>query len=185
MADHFQTTPRYKGKLLVARPHVMRDPNFAESVVYLYEQRDSIVIGLCLNKPSKMSIATLQEMRGRYNSGALGHVHKGGPVSEQSLLLLHTDDWYSQNTLPIGNNLSISSDEIMLDKIAEGNTPTDYRLMSGMSSWTVRQLDHEISAHNAWLVVEPNSSIFFDTDGDEQWKQAIKLASSRMVESLF
>lgn len=185
MADHYQTTPSFKGKLLVARPHVMRDPNFAESVVYLYEQRDNIIIGLCLNKPTTMSIATLQEMRGRYNSGALGFLHKGGPVSEQSLLLLHTDDWNSQNTLPIGNNLCISSDELMLDKISEGNTPTGYRLMSGMSTWSVKQLENEIHTHNAWLVVEPSESIFFNDDSDAQWKEGIKLASTRMVESLF
>jgi len=186
MADHFQTIPNYRGKLLVARPHVMRDPTFAESVVYIYEQRDNMVLGLVLNKPTKMSIADLQSMRGISNSGASESLYKGGPVSEQSLLLLHTDEWQSTNTLPVGNNLCLSSDELMLDKLADGNLPNGYRLMSGMASWSQPQLFTEINKHKAWLVIDPNITIFFDSDdGNGQWKKAIQLASSRIVESLF
>ena len=33
----------FKGKLLVAKPHVMKDPHFAKSVVYIYEQTDKVV----------------------------------------------------------------------------------------------------------------------------------------------
>ena len=186
MADHFQTIPDYRGKLLVARPHILRDPMFAESVVYLYEQRDNMVLGLVLNKPSRMSIEDLQAMRGIRNSGALGKLYRGGPVSDQSLLLLHTDEWQSTNTLPVGNKLCLSSDELMLDKLADGNLPNGYRLMSGMSSWSGPQLYTEINKHKAWLVIEPSSTIFFDCDdGNDQWKSAIQLASSRIVESLF
>lgn len=186
MADHFQTIPSFKGKLLVARPHVMRDPNFAESVVYLYEHRENVVLGLCLNKPARMTINDLQKMRGIHNSGALGNIYKGGPVSEQSLLLLHTNEWGSTNTMEVTHDMCISSDELMLDKLAQNNLPNGFRLMSGMSSWTVAQLENEIHDRNAWLLVEPNYSIFFNAgDGNDQWKEAIKLASSRMVESLF
>ena len=80
----------FKGKLLVARPHVMRDPNFAESVVYLYEETDNVVIGLTLNKPSTMTIDDLQRLRGYECSGVSGQLYKGGPVSEQSLMMLQS-----------------------------------------------------------------------------------------------
>ena len=43
----------FKGKLLVAKPHVMRDPFFQKSVVYIYEQQGEVVLGLILNKPTK------------------------------------------------------------------------------------------------------------------------------------
>ena len=91
----------FKGKLLVAKPNVMKDPHFAKSVVYIYEQTEKVCIGLILNKPSYMNVGDIQTMRGALNSGASGHLYRGGPVSEQSLLLLHTNEWNSTNTIPI------------------------------------------------------------------------------------
>ena len=175
----------FKGKLLVAKPHVMRDPNFSESVVYLYEETDNVVLGLVLNKPSTMSIDDVQRLRGYSYSGASGSLYKGGPVSERSLLLLHTDDWMSTNTMKATHGNCISSDELMLDKLVDGNLPSCWRLMSGMSTWSRNQLIAEVYKHKAWLLVEPNQEIFYNEDGLDQWKQAIKLASEQFTESLF
>jgi len=175
----------FKGKILVARPHVMRDPGFAESVVYLYEETDSVVLGLVLNKPSTMSVADIHRLRGYQYSGAAGLLYKGGPVSEQSLLMLHTDDWQSTNTMQVTHGNCISSDELMLDKMVDGNLPSCWRLMSGMSTWSRNQLISEVYKHKAWLLVEPNQEIFYNEEGLNQWKQAIKLASERFTESLF
>ena len=82
---------KFKGKLLVAKPHAMRDPYFQKSVVYVYEQQQEVVIGLILNKASGMSLTDVHKLRGAgANSGVNAPLYRGGPVSEQSLLLLHT-----------------------------------------------------------------------------------------------
>jgi len=175
----------FKGKLLVAHPQNMSDPRFAETVVYIYEHADNVVLGLVLNKPSTMSVADLHSIRGYHNSGATGKMHKGGPVSDQSLLLLHTDDWYSTNTFQTTHGNAISSDELMLEKMVNNNTPACWRLMAGICTWTYPQLCVEVYKHHAWLVVEPNEEIFYNFDELEQWQAAIDLASSRMVESFF
>ena len=175
----------FKGKLLVAKPGVMKDPHFAKSVVYIYEQTDKVVIGLILNKPSYMNVGDIQTMRGSHNSGAAGHLYRGGPVSEQSLLLLHTDDWYSTNTIPATHGNAISSDELMLEKMAHNNMPKCWRLMSGMSTWLVPQLQSEIYKHKAWLVVEPNLDIFYNYDNEDQWEAGVSLASSRLMDEYF
>ena len=175
----------FKGKLLVAKPHVMKDPHFAKSVVYIYEQTEKVVIGLILNKPSYMKVGDIQSMRGQSNSGAAGSLYRGGPVSEQSLLLLHTNDWNSTNTIQATHGNCISSDELMLDKMASNNLPNCWRLMSGMSTWIVPQLQAEVYKHKAWLVVEPNQEIFYNFDEEEKWTAAVNLASSRMMETLF
>ena len=175
----------FKGKLLVAKPHVMKDPHFAKSVVYIYEQTDKVCIGLILNKPSYMNVADIQQMRGEPNSGAKGSLYRGGPVSEQSLLLLHTDDWMSTNTIRATHGNCISSDELMLEKIAHNNLPKCWRLMSGMSTWLVPQLQSEIYKHKAWLVVEPNQEIFYNYDEEDQWEAGINLASKRLIEDFF
>lgn len=176
---------KFKGKLLVARPNIMQDPRFAESVVYIYEQTPQVILGLILNKKSKMTIPDLMAMRGEPNSGASGWLYKGGPVSDQSLLLLHTDEWMSTNTMIATHGNAITSDELMLEKMVTNNMPKCWRLMSGISTWVLPQLQQEIYRHNAWLVVEPNESIFYTEDGEDQWKSAINLASTRMVENFF
>ena len=73
----------------------------------------------------------------------------------------------------------------MLEKLAMENLPKCWRLMSGMSTWVIPQLQTEIYRHKAWLVIDPNKQIFFDTDGEEQWKASIDLASHRMMETFF
>ena len=176
---------QFKGKMLVAKPHFLRDPYFSNSVIYIYEQQQEVVLGLCLNKASQLTLADIHSMRGFSNSGAAGKLYKGGPVNEQSLLMLHTDDWSSTNTFRTGNHLAVSSDELMLEKLLTGNQPKCWRMMSGMSTWVVPQLQDEIYKRNAWLMIEPNEAIFFTTDGDAQWKSAIELASARMLETFF
>jgi len=175
----------FRGKLLIAKPNVMKDPHFAKSVVYIYEQTDKVCVGLVLNKPSYMNVGDIQTMRGVHNSGAAGHLYRGGPVSEQSLMLLHTDDWYSTNTIQATHGNAISSDELMLEKMEHNNMPKCWRLMSGMSTWLVPQLQAEIYKHKAWLVVEPNQEIFYNFDEEDQWQAGINLASSRLMDQLF
>ena len=175
----------FRGKLLIAKPNVMKDPHFAKSVVYIYEQTDKVCVGLVLNKPSYMNVGDIQTMRGVHNSGAAGHLYRGGPVSEQSLMLLHTDDWYSSNTIQATHGNAISSDELMLEKMEHNNMPKCWRLMSGMSTWLVPQLQAEIYKHKAWLVVEPNQEIFYNFDEEDQWQAGINLASSRLMDQLF
>ena len=175
----------FKGKMLVAKPHFLRDPHFSNSVIYIYEQQEQVVLGLCLNKPSNLTLADIHSMRGYHNSGATGKLYKGGPVNEQSLLLLHTDDWSSSNTFRSSHGNCVSSDELMLEKLLSGNMPKCWRMMSGMSTWVVPQLQDENYKRNAWLLIEPSESIFYTTDGDAQWKSAIELASTRMLETYF
>tara|TARA_E500000081_G_C6112104_1_gene343240 strand:- start:123 stop:668 length:546 start_codon:yes stop_codon:yes gene_type:complete len=177
---------KFKGKLLVAKPHTMRDPYFQKSVIYVYEQQQEVVIGLILNKTTGMFLADVHKLRGAVgNSGVNAPLYRGGPVSEQSLLLLHTAEWQSTNTIKATHGNCISSDELMLDKIASNNVPNCWRLMSGMSTWVVPQLQAEIYKHKAWLVVEPNQEIFYNFDEEEQWTEAVNLASSRMMENFF
>jgi putative AlgH/UPF0301 family transcriptional regulator len=100
-------------------------------------------------------------------------------------MLLHTDDWYSTNTIQATHGNAISSDELMLEKMEHNNMPKCWRLMSGMSTWLVPQLQAEIYKHKAWLVVEPNQEIFYNFDEEDQWQAGINLASSRLMDQLF
>ena len=164
----------------------MRDPYFQKSVIYVYEQQQEVVIGLILNKRSGMSLADVHKLRGAVgNSGVNAPLYRGGPVSEQSLLLLHTAEWQSTNTIQATHGNAVTSDELMLEKLATNNLPSCWRLMSGMSTWTLPQLQNEVYRNKSWLIIEPNQDIFYNYEGEEQWKASVDLASQRMMENLF
>ena len=174
----------YKGKLLVATPVLNHNVVFHQSVVYLYDENpQGQVMGVILNKPSKFKISSLGSLKDIPFDPALDlkYVHKGGPVSDTSVILLHTNEWVSSNTLNAENELSISSDLLMIEKLATGNEPKGWRMFAGMSVWGLDQLDNEINNQHAWLVCDPTSSNVFDFDEEEQWLKALELCSQQML----
>lgn len=175
----------YKGKLLVATPELTRDPTFAKSVVYIYEHTDEVVVGLILNKPTTYKVNEIIRMDEYAFSGYFDKLYQGGPVSKQSVILLHSDEWYSSNTMQVGNGLALSSDETMFEKLNMGNEPEQHRLLAGVSTWHPDQLQEEIDRWKSWLVVDADPSIFFHKDSDEQWNKAIMISSQQMFDQYF
>ena len=174
----------YKGKLLVATPVLNHNVVFHQSVVYLYDENpQGQVMGVILNKPSKFKISSLGSLKDIPFDPALDlkYVHKGGPVSDTSVILLHTNEWVSSNTLNAENELSITSDLLMIEKLATGNEPKGWRMFAGMSVWGLYQLDNEINNQHPWLLCYPTSSNVFDFDEEEQWLKALELCSQQML----
>lgn len=173
----------YAGKLLVATPNLSQDSNFRRSVVYIYDQNPDIVVGLTLNKPTSRKVSDIFASPQEPYSGAYTEtLYRGGPVSEQSLLMMHTDDWQSQNTMHIGNNLCLSSDKFMFEKMATDNLPNAHRFFYGISSWHPAQLENEIIQHRAWLTTEATYSIVFNYEGEDQWTKALDLTSKNLFD---
>ena len=49
----------------------------------------------------------------------------------------------------------------------------------------IPQLQNEVYRNKSWLIIEPNQEIFYNYEGEEQWKASVDLASQRMMENLF
>ena len=188
MAAHYPTGvsmhTTYKGKLLVATPVLNHNVVFSKSVVYVYDENaQGQVMGVILNKPSKFKISSLGSLKDIPfdPSLELKYVHKGGPVSDTSIVLLHTNEWVSTNTQNANNSLSNTSDLHMIEKLATGNEPQGWRMFAGMSVWVFDQLDTEINNQNAWLTCDPTNTNVFDYDEEEQWLKALELCSQQML----
>lgn len=174
----------YKGKLLVATPVLNHNVVFNKCVVYIYDENpQGQVMGVILNKPSKFKISSLGSLKDIPfdPSLELKYVHKGGPVSDTSIVLLHTNEWVSTNTQNANNSLSITSDLLMIEKLATGNEPQGWRMFAGMSVWVFDQLDTEVNNQNAWLTCDPTNTNVFDYDEEEQWLKALELCSQQML----
>lgn len=173
------------GKLLIANPNVPPNSPFGNSVIYMYSDHPlKGSTGVILNKQSN---TTVQEMC--YDQRIAYHqtshkVHIGGPVNPQAMVLLHSDEWQSQNTVYAGNQLSISSDKLMFLKLSQGDEPAYWRMFVGYSGWAPQQLDMEIKGKQ-WLTAEANDDIIFEYDGVEQWTKALELCSQQTIDQWF
>lgn len=172
-----------KGKCLIARPSIV-DPFFKKSVVLIYEHTVQATVGLVLNKPiPKLLLKDILYNRG-YDSVAIDPLYMGGPVNERAISMLHTGNWYSSNTMPINDQISISSDDLMIYKFVNGDIPDGYRFFLGSAIWHPQQITQEIAA-NHWLISELGERDIFNHDGREMWDMAIETNARETIEKFF
>jgi len=181
-----------EGKLLIAHPRCPEDSYFHKSVIYLYQDHPKIgSIGLMLNKPSTITLKNLSEEQLHHYENINVPVFHGGPVNQQALVLLHSDEWTSTNSSHVGPGLMISSDEQMIKRLSYGDEPKLWRIFGGFCGWQPRQLDLELAgtypfkAENSWLLVNPTTDLIFKYTGNNQWKTAVDLSSQQLFEQYF
>lgn len=168
----------YKGKLLVAHP--MLTDFFNRAVIFVYKDDKSGTAGLVLNKPTKYTVRELIAENSLIYEGK-EHIYKGGPVTEQAIFMLHTDDWYSQSTTQVGKGLAITSDNFMIQKLSLSQKPTLWRMCAGISGWAPGQLQKEIDSQYGWLTCDADASIVFAKDGERQWNRALEMCANQTI----
>jgi putative transcriptional regulator len=160
-------------------------------VIFVTEDHDNGSVGLILNKPTTFSLKQVLESKG-YDCLVDKMVYMGGPVNSSALVMIHSDTWYSSNTMVVRPGVSISSDNLMVEKIAMGDYPPRWRFVCGISGWGKGQLRAEIEGRGpfaaqgpSWLTVEANDDIIFRYDGEKQWHKAVELCSQTMMNQFF
>jgi len=180
------------GKLLIAHPNLPEDNWFRKTVIYIYaDDEDKGTLGLALNVKTDLSVQTLCSQRGVDFPYRIPQVYKGGPVSETSIILLHTNEWRGTNTSTAGPTYNLTSDDYMFDRLALGDQPARWRMFLGLCGWRPGQLDMELAGQfpygreNSWLTADANDYILFELDGDKMWEAAIELSSRQMFSTYF
>lgn len=172
-----------RGRCLIARPSIT-DPFFKKSVVLIYEHTASATVGLVVNKPiTQLSMKDILLNRG-YESTITDPLHAGGPMNERAISMLHNSNWYSSNTMPVTDQISISSDDLMIYKFVNGDIPDGYRFFLGSAIWHPQQIAQEISA-NHWLISDLSERDIFNYDGRELWDRAIEANARETIERFF
>ena len=122
------------------------DGVFDRSVVLLYEESSQHVAGLILNKPTKTKLKKILEVKGFKTVKVQDLIYSGGPVNQESILLLHTDEWGCRNTLKLGNGFSLTSDAQMLKKTARRRSTIILEMLQWIEclvTWTTGRRDQQ------------------------------------------
>lgn len=176
------------GNLLIAPP-VVKNNFWHKTVILVTEHHSQGSLGIVLNKPSKISITEFGEQLD-ITLNIPGYVYVGGPIHNHSLSMIHTSEWSCKNTLVIDDEFSLSSADDILPRLAVGDCPLQWRLFMGMCGWGNGQLINEIKGQgaykheNSWCVAKPTINLVFDTDGPDQWCNALDRSGLEFAQNM-
>jgi putative transcriptional regulator len=169
------------GQLLIAMP-VMSDPRFARSVIYMCAHSEDGAMGLIINqRASHISFSDLLERLGIVSADdeaimdEIGGVsiHVGGPVETGRGFVLHSSDYFAEDsTLPIENGVCLTATIDILKAIAAGTGPNRALLALGYAGWSPGQLESEIQA-NGWLHCPADPDLIFDPNLEAKYARAL------------
>ena len=171
------------GKYLIARPSIEYG-FFKQSVVFVYEHTALSTAGVNLTQPTSISFGDVCAQFGHTAQTQDPVIYKGGPVNQQCLVMLHSQDFISSNTLNTGTGLNISSDAFMVEKLSCSAWPRQFRLLTGISMWHAQQLKNEIDT-NHWLVSDLPTEMVFAYEGAELWQRSVDYVSKSVFETYF
>ena len=171
------------GQMLIAMP-TMGDERFARSVIYVCAHSSEGAMGIVINQPAAhisfpdllvqldvVPATDLIEVAPR--AGSI-KVLKGGPVDTQRGFVLHSSDFFIENsTLPIDNGICLTATLDILKAIARGSGPRSAILALGYAGWAPGQLENEIQ-HNGWLHCPADSELIFGPDTGGKYEMALK-----------
>jgi putative transcriptional regulator len=101
-------------------------------------------------------------------------VLKGGPVETQRGFVLHSADYFTENsTLPINGGICLTATIDILKAIAQGSGPASAILALGYAGWAPGQLESEIQ-DNGWLHCSADADLIFGADTGEKYFKALQ-----------
>jgi putative transcriptional regulator len=175
----------FTNHFLIAMPG-LADEAFSKSVVYLCEHSERGALGLIINKPSDINLDKLFEKvelhLGRADLKGQP-VFQGGPVQTERGFVLHesmltpvepaSDPVYA-STMVIPGGLEMTTSRDVLEALATGAGPRRVLISLGYSAWGEGQLESEIG-ENAWLTVNADQTVIFDTPVAQRYDKALSL----------
>ena len=169
-------------QFLIAMPGMV-DPNFAGSVIYLFEHTERGAMGLVINRPTELDMGALFEkieVKLEAEPVSKQPVYFGGPVQIERGFVLHeptTEGAYS-SSLAVPGGLTMTTSKDVLEAVATGSGPSKFLMTLGYAGWGAGQLEEEV-ALNGWinvpLVQKQMVEIIFNTPSSQRYERAMSL----------
>jgi len=170
------------GQMLIAMPS-MGDERFARSLIYVCAHSCEGAMGIVVNQPAahitfpdllvQLEVVGAPDLIQLPPHAGEVKVLKGGPVETSRGFVLHSADFFIENsTLPIDDGICLTATLDILKAIARGDGPRSAVLALGYAGWAPGQLENEIN-QNGWLHCNADSELIFGQDMDGKYKQAL------------
>lgn len=157
--------------LLLSMPQ-MQDPNFTRAVVLLCDHNENGALGLVVNRPTETrAAAAVQLDPAPARDGGLT-LWTGGPVEPQRGWILMAEKPDDAESVRVADGVFLSTSPLLLKRLIE-TSPDRTRVLTGYAGWGPGQLDAELAA-SAWLTVDVDANLLFDTPATEMWEAAIR-----------
>lgn len=174
--DYEATSLRHQ--LLIAMPQ-LDDPNFHQTVTWIFEHNADGAMGVIINRPMGMSMNELLMQLDIDCAGRDLSAHQvvyGGPVQANRGFVLHRTDpslprW--RQCAQFGNGVTLATSKDILEAIASGTGPRASLIALGYAGWSAGQLDDEVR-DNAWLAAPLDAAILFDLPFEQRWAAAAR-----------
>jgi len=171
------------GQMLIAMP-TMGDERFARSVIYVCAHSSEGAMGIIVNQPAahisfpdllvQLDVVGAAELIQLPSRAGDVKVLKGGPVETSRGFVLHSSDFFIENsTLPIDEGVCLTATLDILKAIARGDGPQSAVLALGYAGWAPGQLENEIN-QNGWLHCTADSELIFGQDIEGKYGKALK-----------
>jgi len=139
----------------------MEDDVFARSVVLLANNEVQGSLGFTITRKFGRLMDFNQELL------------DGGPVSlGDYFIAIHTSDWQSDSSVSLGEELSLSPLEDVLDSLSNRSGPRQFQLLTGYAGWTSSQLTEEIEQGD-WLSLSYSEDLLFEIEPQCRWTEAL------------
>src|SRR5580693_4575588 len=171
------------GQMLIAMPS-MGDERFARTVIYMCAHSADGAMGIVVNQPAahisfsdllvQLEVVPAKELIELPVRAGGVKVLKGGPVDTQRGFVLHSADFFIENsTLPINEGICLTATLDILKAIARGAGPVSAILALGYAGWAPGQLESEIQ-ENGWLHCPADPELIFGSDIDGKYGKALR-----------
>ena len=164
-APAFDSANSLKDHFLIAMPN-LREPFFANSVVYVMQHNEAGAFGLVVNHPMQIQLDAVFEQLGIKDLrpvSALQSVLAGGPVEKEKGFVLHDAEPNWSSSMALKPGLTLTTSKEILEAIGHNDGPEHYLVALGCSGWNPGQLEKEIT-ENSWFTCPASSEILFSTD---------------------
>ena len=175
-ADHLAN------QFLIAMPGMV-DPNFAGSVIYLFEHTERGAMGLVINRPTELDMGALfEKIEVKLEAEPVSEqpVYFGGPVQIERGFVLHepTKEVAYSSSLVVPGGLTMTTSKDVLEAVATGSGPSKFLMTLGYAGWSAGQLEEEITL-NGWINVPLSQQqmieIIFNTPSIQRYERTMGL----------
>jgi putative transcriptional regulator len=160
-----------KGTFLISTPEI-ESGLFFRSVILLCEHHPSGSFGLVINKNLELELPE-EIINLNHLANPRISIRAGGPVQTNQMMLLHSSDELTQQTLEICDGVHLGGDlQFLQEAITDENGPYVH-LCFGYAGWGEGQLEREF-LDGQWFLHPATSKHVFFTSPEKLWQTLLR-----------